>query len=229
MYIYFVRHGHPDYKTDTLTALGHKQAEAAAERLKDCGIEKIFSSAKGRAMQTAEHTAEKLGLDYTPCSFINEIGWKSLDGEPIPADGHPWQLSDLLVSEGTSIVDKEWREEYPFNNSRMVECCNNVAVGIDQWLEELGYKREGLYYRVMREDTYKTVAMFSHAGASSAALAHMLNIPFPQICGMFNVDFTAVTVIKLSNRVGEMICPKIMLFNDAKHIEGVTVDNVYGN
>ena len=46
MYIYFVRHGHPDYKTDTLTALGHKQAEAAAERLANPTTEDLLKSIK---------------------------------------------------------------------------------------------------------------------------------------------------------------------------------------
>ena len=38
MYIYFVRHGHPDYKTDTLTELGHKQAEAAEDYPISAGV-----------------------------------------------------------------------------------------------------------------------------------------------------------------------------------------------
>ena len=41
MTIYFVRHGHPDYKNDCLTELGKKQAQKAAERLRDSGIETI--------------------------------------------------------------------------------------------------------------------------------------------------------------------------------------------
>ena len=44
MKIYFIRHGHPDYKNDCLTELGHRQAAAAAEKLKDSGIGQIFSS-----------------------------------------------------------------------------------------------------------------------------------------------------------------------------------------
>ena len=51
MKIYFVRHGHPDYKTDSLTELGKKQAQAAAERLKNCNIERVFASSKGRAVR----------------------------------------------------------------------------------------------------------------------------------------------------------------------------------
>ena len=41
MKIIFVRHGHPDYMKDCLTELGHPQAEAAAERLKNEKIDKL--------------------------------------------------------------------------------------------------------------------------------------------------------------------------------------------
>ena len=43
MRIIFVRHGHPDYKNDCLTEVGHLHAEAASERLKGESIQRIFS------------------------------------------------------------------------------------------------------------------------------------------------------------------------------------------
>ena len=44
MHIVFVRHGHPNYKLDCLTELGHNQAAAAAERLADEGIDKLYTA-----------------------------------------------------------------------------------------------------------------------------------------------------------------------------------------
>lgn len=55
MLIYFVRHEHPDYENDSLTEIGTLQAEAAAKRLANSGIQEIYSSPQGRAYQTAEH------------------------------------------------------------------------------------------------------------------------------------------------------------------------------
>ena len=72
MKIYFIRHGHPNYIKDCLTALGHLQAAAAAKRLKDSGIQKIFASVYGRAVETAEHTAQELGLEIEKIDFISE-------------------------------------------------------------------------------------------------------------------------------------------------------------
>ena len=229
MKIYFVRHGHPDYKNDCLTELGHKHAQAAAERLAGSKIEQVYSSTKGRAMQTAEYTAKQFGLEVIPCDFIREIAWKSIDGEPIPENGHPWRITDLLVSEGKSLHDDDWQTKEPFCKSAVVGYVKLVSEGIDEWLEELGYKREGEYYRVIGENTDKSVAIFSHGGSSSVALSHMLNIPFPQFFGAFRLGFTAITVINLSNNVGELCYPQLRLFNDVKHIDGLKVENVFDN
>lgn len=229
MKIYFVRHGHPDYENDCLTELGHKQAEATADRLKDSGIEHIFSSSMGRALQTAKHTAKHLGLEVSSCDFIREICWNSIDDEPILANGHPWNVANIHVSENKSLFDRDWRKNNPYCRSQVIECIETVTRGLDAWLEELGYKREGEYYRVIGTDTEKTVAMFSHGGASAVALSHMFNIPFPQFCGAAYLDFTSITVVQLPNKTGELIYPKMLLFNDVKHVEGIGGDNFYGN
>ena len=229
MKIYFVRHGHPDYKNDCLTELGIKQAQAAAERLKNCNIERVFSSSKGRAIQTAEYTAKQFGLDVIPCDFIKEIGWSSTDGEPILANGQPWAVADLFVSEGKSICNNDWTKDEPFCKSIVVSCVQTVSEGIDRWLAELGYQREGDYYRVTTNETVNAVAMFSHAGSSSAALSHMFNIPFPQVCATLDIYCTSITVIELSGETGSLVSPKIRILNDAKHTEGLCADNIYGN
>lgn len=229
MKIYFVRHGHPDYKNDCLTALGHEQAEAAAERLRGCGIERVFSSSQSRALQTAEHTAKLLGLDVIPCDFIREIRWDSIDGEPILANGHPWNVADIFASEGKSLTDKDWHASEPYCKSNVVNRVNAVTEGFDAWLADMGYQREGDYYRVTGDDVDKTIAMFSHGGSSSAVLSHLLNIPFPQFCGAFLMDFTSISVVQFSNEVGELCYPKLLTFNEFGHIDGLNVDNVYGN
>ena len=229
MKIYFVRHGHPDYKNDCLTELGHLQAQAAAERMKDCGFSEIYSSTKGRAMQTAEYTAKLHGLDIVPCDFIREIGWKSIDENPIPEDGHPWRLSRYMAANGIGMFHQDWQTREPYCRSVMVDYVEKVSVGIDAWLAELGYQREGDYYRVTGENTDRRVAMFSHAGSSSAALSHIVNIPFPHFCAAFQCGFTSITVLKLSNEVGSLCYPQFSLLNDIRHTEGLRAEEIISN
>lgn len=227
MILYMVRHGHPDYANDCLTEAGHMQAAAAAERLKNCGIVEIYSSTNGRAFQTAEYTAKALGLQVTPYDFMREIKWRSIDGEPILANGHPWDVSDILASEGKTLTDNEWYREEPYCKSQIVKSVQTVKDGFDAWLAELGYQREGEYYRVVGEATEKTVAMFSHAGSSSVVLSHILNIPLPQFFGITRIDYTSITVLEFSDKIGELFCPKLCLLNDALHIMGLDIKNIY--
>ncbi|MBQ8780321.1 MAG: histidine phosphatase family protein [Oscillospiraceae bacterium] len=226
MKIVFVRHGHPDYVNDCLTPLGHEQAEKAALRLKNEGIEQIFSSSCGRAYETALHTAEMLSKDVTKLDFIREIKWGSSDGGEVYKDGHPWDTSLYAVSQGYSLMDESWTKEAPFCNNIVFSEIERVARQTDEWLETLGYSREGANYRVKGDNTDRTIALFSHGGSSSALFAHMLNLPFFYLCRALCPDFTAITVLSLSDEKGALTAPTIELANDSRHIKsgGVSYD-----
>lgn len=226
MKIVFVRHGHPDYVNDCLTPLGHEQAEKAALRLKNEGIEQIFSSSCGRAYETALHTAEMLSKDVTKLDFIREIKWGSSDGGEVYKDGHPWDTSLYAVSQGYSLMDESWTKEAPFCNNIVFSEIERVARQTDEWLETLGYSREGANYRVKGDNTDRTIALFSHGGSSSALFAHMLNLPFFYLCRALCPDFTAITVLSLSDEKGTLTAPTIELANDSRHIKsgGVSYD-----
>ena len=229
MKIYFVRHGHPDYKLDCLTEIGQPQAEKAAEYLSNKGIEAIYSSTSGRAVQTAEYTAKKLGLSVDSREFICEIGWKSIDDTPIVANGHPWKVARHRISNNQTLLSVNWQENEPYCRSIIVDRVKTVVEGTDAWLAELGFMREGEFYRVSENVPYKAVAMFSHAGASSAAISHMLNIPFPQFCAAFKLNYVSSFVLKLSGEAGELVYPQLVLLNDILYDDVSKPQNVYGN
>ena len=117
MRIIFIRHGEPDYEHDCLTDRGRLQAAAAAERLREEGIEDLFSSPLGRAAETAAFTAEALNLPVRTLDWMRELHWGSVDGSPVPADGHPWDLADMLAAEGYDLTDPAWREHPYFKNN----------------------------------------------------------------------------------------------------------------
>ena len=227
MRIIFVRHGHPDYAHDCLTELGRQHAAAAALRLQDEGIEAIYSSTHGRAMETASHLADALHLPVTGCEFMREINWGSVDGEPLFADGHPWDTVDRMVAQGESLVDPDWQNSETFRRNRVVQCVEKVAAGTDAWLATLGYTREGLYYRAGK-DTKRTIAAFGHGGASTAILAHLFNLPFPFVTSTMGPDYTGITIVELPDVEGALVKPRLEMLNDARHIRGLTVENYFG-
>jgi probable phosphoglycerate mutase len=100
---------------------------------------------------------------------------------------------------------------------------------VDEWLKTLGYQREGDYYRVTGHDTDKTIAMFSHAGSSSAALSHLLSAAFPWVFQVIRLDFTSITIVDLGDEPGTLTFPRLTLLNDARHIEGIDSSLFFGN
>jgi len=220
MRIIFVRHGHPDYQNDCLTELGHRHAEAAAQRLSGEKIDKIYASSCGRAYETAKHIAAPHRLPVEKVDFMREIGWGFTDDDLAFQGGNPWFLADDMVARGQSVIDFQWAEKEPFSRNYVVERAQKAAENFDQWLAALGYERDGLYYRV-RSENRDTVAMVSHAGASSAVFAHLFNLPFSFLCAAARPDFTAISVISFDGKEGNLISPAITLLNDARHIAGL--------
>lgn len=230
MRIIFVRHAQPDYKQDCLTPIGHLQAQAAAERLKDEPIAKIYSSTCGRAIETAEYVARQKGLAIEEkFDFMRELRWGRLDDIPIAHNGQPWFTVGEMVRTGQSVVKPEWQTEEPFSkNLKLLALVEPIAQSFDQLLSSYGLDREGEYYRVRRCDE-STIAMVSHAGSSSMALSHLFNLPFPFFCAAISPAFTAITVVTFLGKPGELVSPRFELVNDARHIAGINTEQFFGN
>ena len=227
MRIIFVRHGHPDYEKDCLTELGHKQAIAAAQRLKDEKIDRVFSSSCGRAAETAEHIAKLHNKEVILCDFMQEIGWGHIDGEPIEHNGHPWTVASKMVADGQNIMSENWADEEPFLKNKFKVNALRLAGDLDKWLSELGYEREGKYYRVKKSNT-ENVVMACHGGSSAAALSHLFNLPVPFVCRSIAFGYTGIHIVKLSEKEGELVSPSFKLVNDVRHIAGFEIENVFG-
>jgi hypothetical protein len=130
-------------------------------------------------------------------------------------------LADMLAGEGWDLTNPAWREHPYFRHNQVTAEADRVAERTDGWLHTLGYERNGPYYRCTRpDDAQKTVALFSHGGSSAAAMGHILNLPFPYACGLFHLEFTGVTVIRLDRNPGRQTLPCLELANDGRHIHG---------
>ena len=229
MKIIFVRHGHPNYKDDCLTTLGHKHGEAVAERLSGEKIDKFYSSTCGRAVQTAEHIASRFGAEVEQLEFMREIAWRPIDPEEtIDHNGHPWFVTEDMAAKGMPLTDSNWKEAYPFCRSKILASFDKVETGFDSWLAQFGYCREGDFYRI-REAQDVTILLASHAGSSTVALSHILNIPPLVMFRSMAPNFTGITVVEFRGQEGNLIAPKLTMFNDARHREGLTEELVFDN
>ena len=86
----------PGIEDPRLTALGHQQAEAAAQTLARAGITRIIASPYTRAMQTAAPTAAKLGLPVRIHPGVRERYHFVCDiGSPRSALAQAWPQHDF--------------------------------------------------------------------------------------------------------------------------------------
>ena len=219
MRIVFIRHGKPDYKTDSLLKIGVTQAEAVAQRVKSYGISELYASTMGRAQQTAEPISRELNLDIVGCDFMREITWGTENGSEIRLGGHPWLLVADMVKNGENLTSPVWKTEEPFaSNTKLLKSFERVVTGADAWLSSLGFEREGKYYRATEKATDKTIAMVSHGGSSTVLLSHMLNIPFPNFCSFYRPYFTSLTEVEMVGNVGELCEVKIVTLGEKYHV-----------
>lgn len=88
--LYIVRHGIPDYATDSLTEEGHRQAEALAKRFARNRLDEVYVSPRGRAIETVKPTCEALGLELKILPFMGE-SWAAKHFSFRSEDGtHGW-------------------------------------------------------------------------------------------------------------------------------------------
>jgi probable phosphoglycerate mutase len=219
MILYIIRHGEPDYSTDSLTDNGKKQASALADRLCLHGLDEIYSSPLGRAVQTAMPVCERLGLAYTVEEWMSE---DKVFEELSAADGggaRDWafgcQNTKMVGFEG---ADGEWHTNPVFSSCKAAHAgYRRIAGSSDDFLARLGYRREGRVYKIT-DPSDKRVAAFCHHGLGTAWLSHLLNIPPHIFWSGFDIAHSSVTMLVFRNNPDGETAPQCMCLSDISHI-----------
>ncbi len=205
--LYIVRHADalPDadevvdggYDAQALSALGRRQAEALADRLRDLSLAAIYTSPMARAVQTAQPTAVSHQLEIQPVEGLREIALGTLASD---------DLAGATAEEVSILLRTRLRE------------IANIAVSTGSWESIPGTEPSALLRarlttsmdRIIAAHPGERVLIVSHAGAINAYLATLLGIShdyfFP----------TANTSISVMRALGE----RRMLFslNDIAHL-----------
>ncbi len=230
MILYIVRHGDPDYKNDCLTQRGLLQAEAVGKRIAASGIDRIFSSPMGRAIQTAEPAARLLGLDINIEDWSHEI----TDGRLTPfPDGKRKSVSFIQTtyyrSNGQLNLDFDHAfEANGFSTSGMEEAYKFIEQNGRAFLERLGYREENGNYRIITPNEEK-IALFCHSVMGRLFLSYMLHIPVHLMWAGFQITHTGVTAIEFKNNPDGITAPKCRCFSDMSHLYAEGLDMIHDN
>ena len=224
MWLFFVRHGHPDYANDCLTEYGRKQAIALAERFAIKGLDKIYASTMGRATETAEYTAKKTGLKVEGADFAREdrvgqeFAGKTESGE------WTWCFWDKKIvaqfkSEEVKKLGEKWYDSPLFADTQFKSGTLRVQKATAEFMEKLGYKRnEKMGYYKAEKHVYDRVALFAHGGFSMIFTSCLLNIPYPEFCTRFqHIGTSTVTSFWLDDD-GDDIMPVMYQYGNDSHL-----------
>ncbi len=218
MLLYIIRHGEPGHD-GALTELGQKQAEAVGERMKKCGIDRVFSSPLLRARQTAQPACEKLGLSMNIEDWAAEIGDGRLTTLPDGTKKSVSLLQNTVFLEGDN-ADLPFSRAYEcdfFNTSDMKEAVSFIEENGNAFLEKLGYKKEGNVYRIVKPSNER-VALFCHAAFSRAWISVLLHIPVHIMWAGFDYEHSGVTVLAFENTENGFTAPTCLRYSDTGHL-----------
>jgi len=219
MRILIIRHGDPDYKIDSLTEKGKREAELLARRLEGEKIDKIYVSPLGRARDTAAYTLRKKGMEATECEWLQEF--PILIDRPDMNDGKKHGIWDWLPADWTARENfysaEKWTDEPEFAKSGVREEYEHVTRGFDKLLADHGYVRDGKIYRAERSNS-DTIALFCHFGLECVLLAHLMSVsPMPLWHG-FCAAPTSVTTVYTEERRRGKASFRACGFGDVSHL-----------
>ena len=228
MLLYIVRHGEPDYTTDTLTPRGKLQAEAVGKRIFDSGIQHIYSSPMGRARETAAPACRLLGLPCPIEDWAHEVEDERLT--PFP-DGELKSVSYVQNAcyREKGFIDLPYDRAYEapgFNASGMQEAVARIEAGGRDFLERLGYKEENGVYRILHRNQDR-VALFCHTVMGRAWLSTLLHIPIHLMWAGFTYTHTGVTVLEFPNYANGFTAPRCLCYSDTSHLYAHGPDMLY--
>ena len=223
MLFYYIRHGDPIYRPNSLTPLGQRQAEAVSKRLALHGLDKIYSSPSERALQTAMPTCEVLKQEPEILDFTNEshayreFTLTQEDGSKRWLFNSFREMPPEQLKEFRDLGDR-WYMHPSLADYNFEAGVKRVYAETDAFFAELGYEHipyTGVY-KVTKSNDQK-VALFAHQGFGLIFLSCLLDIPYPSFATHFNINHSGITVINFAEKNG-YCTPDILTLSSEAHL-----------
>jgi broad specificity phosphatase PhoE len=217
MRLYIVRHADPDYERNTITPKGHIEAAALSERFKREGLDKIYSSPMGRAIHTAEYTANALSMGFDIQHWTHELENAFIEVKPW---GHLMCIDipgEVLLENEENIAHNSWHNNSYLTEINMKEKYEEIVSYSDSFLKEHGYERIGKKYKCVNPHREK-IAVFCHGGFGLTWLAHLLQIPPTLMWSGFWLPPSSVTTVLFDERSQSCAVPRCIGLGDVSHL-----------
>ena len=236
MKLLFIRHADPDYEHDTITEKGKIEAGLLANIVGSFGIDDVYQSPLGRAQDTARYCLDVLGKDAVTLDWLREFPAEFDAGKSESArmayanelkkdpesGGYQkrivWDILPSYFANHPELFDvNSWRESEIVKASDMLPKYDYVISSFDRFLEDNGYRREGLIYRA-EQGNDKVIALFCHFGITAVLLSRLWNVsPFVTMQFLATAP-TSVTEVVTEERQKGFVSFRTLRVGDITHL-----------
>ena len=213
MRLHIIRHGDPDYISDTLTPSGRHESECLRIWVARERPDRAYCSPLGRAHLTADIALAGSGLTVEVEPWIAELSDCLADGIPLAW----WNVHGHLIRNRNYLASRQWSDLPHLATTRAESETARVAVDSDAFLARHGMIREGGIYRV-GNTPWINLAVFCHGGIGLCWLAHLLEIPAPLLWSGFFMHTSSVTSVLFDERSPGIAAPRVIHFGDISHL-----------
>ena len=221
MKLLIIRHGDPDYKNDSLTEKGWREAEILSERVKDWNVKEFYCSPLGRAKDTASLTLNKVGRKAVTYDWLQEFYYRVTD-EQTGQERIAWDFMPNYFCSHDGLHNKdEWFKTAVMSSGDIEKHYSEVKQGIDGLLASYGYVRreDGVY--AVKEHNDDNLVFFCHFGITALLTGYLTGIAAPALWQGFFMAPTSITVLGSEERLPGEAAFRVQVFGDYRHlIEG---------
>ena len=219
--LYFVRHGMPDYEKDVLTAQGKREAEAASEVLKHIPFNVIYSSALGRAVETASFLANKISAPIIKMDWCREdLAWQNFGyfNERLNHEGWIFWNGPYLDKMKTLQEDPLWYQD-PLFPSKIGEGIIRINNAVDEWLLSMNIKHDRKHKTFKAVgDVPNNIILFAHGGFGSAFFPSVMDMIYSYYASNY-ADFQLCSITQIEINLDNKTPAKIIRYNDVEHLK----------
>lgn len=215
MRILIIRHADPDYEHNTLTEVGFKEAKVLRDYLKEYDFDEVYTSDYPRAKLTCDEVMKYHDNEVNVVSWLREFDSRV----NIPngqSNNITWDIYPDYYTKLNDFYDKDKYFDLPFMKE-VKEKYQEVVNSFDEIMEKNGYQRDGLLYKVNKENK-KTIVLFCHFGVMCVLMSHLMNIPYSLLACTTCCPPTGITTFITEERIKGKAIFRMNGFGDISHL-----------
>lgn len=220
MKLLIIRHGDPDYRHDSLTEKGRREAECLAGLISGQNDENThyYVSPYGRAGETASIALAGTGREAEVLPWLREFDIRIRRPDSLLKKHIAWDWLPQDWTRDQRLYQKDhWAENERMAAPGVGEEYRKVTEQFDGLLARHGYVRDGGYYRAERPN-HDTVVLFCHFGVECVLLSHLWGVSPVMFWQGSCARTTSVTTLVTEERRKGIAAFRMLAFGETTHL-----------